>query len=42
MMGCVLYELLTLKKPFQGDSLNGIINKILHADIDPISNIYDP
>ena len=42
MLGCVLYELLTFKKPFQGESLNEIINNILHADIEPIPSGYDP
>jgi len=42
MLGCVLYEMLTLKKPFSGESLNGIINKILHAEIEPIPSGYNP
>lgn len=29
MLGCILYELCTLKRPFEGDSLNVVINKIV-------------
>jgi NIMA (never in mitosis gene a)-related kinase len=30
MVGCILYEMCTLKRPFEGDSLNVVINKIAY------------
>jgi NIMA (never in mitosis gene a)-related kinase len=29
MLGCILYELCTLRRPFEGDSLNVVISKIV-------------
>ena len=34
-LGVVLYELLTLRKPFQGDNLTAISYKIVHEDFTP-------
>lgn len=41
MLGCVLYEILTFKKPFQRESLNAIIQKILKEEPDDIPGFYD-
>lgn len=30
MVGCILYEMCTFKRPFEGDSLNIVINKIAY------------
>jgi serine/threonine protein kinase len=40
MLGCVLYELTCLKKPFHGDNFQNLIYSILHSDILPIPKIY--
>lgn len=39
-LGCVLYELTTLRRPFEGDSLAAVINGVLNKDFDPISDVY--
>ena len=38
-LGVVLYELLTTKKPFQGDNLTAISYKIVHEDFTPPAEI---
>jgi serine/threonine protein kinase len=38
-LGVVLYELLTSKKPFQGDNLTAISYKIVHEDFTPPADI---
>ncbi len=38
-LGVVLYELLTTKKPFQGDNLTAISYKIVHEDFTPPADI---
>lgn len=40
MVGCVLYELLYLNKPFQGNNLPSIISSIITKDINIIPNNY--
>uniref|UniRef100_A0A8C3W3S8 non-specific serine/threonine protein kinase n=1 Tax=Catagonus wagneri TaxID=51154 RepID=A0A8C3W3S8_9CETA len=36
-LGCVLYELCTLKHPFEGDSLHQLVLKICQAHVAPVS-----
>jgi NIMA (never in mitosis gene a)-related kinase len=36
-LGCILYELCTLKKAFAGDNLLGLVYKIVTEDAPPIS-----
>jgi len=38
-LGVVLYELLTTKKPFQGDNLTAISYKIVHEDFTPPADV---
>ena len=38
-LGVVLYELLTSRKPFQGDNLTAISYKIVHEEITPPANL---
>jgi NIMA (never in mitosis gene a)-related kinase len=33
-IGCILYELAILKKPFDADSISGVFDKIIHKPID--------
>jgi NIMA (never in mitosis gene a)-related kinase len=41
MLGCVLYEICTLNKPFKSDSINFLINNIINSHPEPInSNKY--
>ena len=40
MLGCVLYEMAALKKPFSGDNLPMIMNNIITKDIPPIPSFY--
>lgn len=35
-MGVIIYELVTLKKPFDGDNLSGLFEKIKSKDLEPI------
>jgi serine/threonine protein kinase len=36
MLGCLLYEVCTLKKPFKSDSINFLINNIINSNPEPI------
>jgi len=35
-MGCVIYELLTLRRPFQGQNLMAVVTRICHEECPPI------
>ena len=41
MLGCVLYELCTLSRPFKGDGLHAVYTQITKADYAKLSNSYD-
>jgi len=40
MLGCLLYELCALHKPFEGDSLHCVLNKILTQEYVPLPKGY--
>mmetsp|Transcript_20115 Transcript_20115/g.19070 ORF Transcript_20115/g.19070 Transcript_20115/m.19070 type:complete len:91 (+) Transcript_20115:341-613(+) len=42
MVGCILYELCSLKRPFEGDSWNIVINKIIYSNYNPLGKEYFP
>ena len=42
MLGCLLYELCSLEKPFSGENITVIVNKILKEEPKPLSNSYSP
>lgn len=35
-MGVIIYELVTLKKPFDSDSINGVFEMIINKPLDPL------
>ncbi|KAG8182304.1 hypothetical protein JTE90_013910 [Oedothorax gibbosus] len=39
-LGCILYELMTLKRPFDATTLPALIMKIMKGNFDPVSSIY--
>ena len=42
-MGVILFEILTFKKPFDGDSIPGVFDKIIHhRPADPLPEGTDP
>ena len=42
MLGCILYELCTLRRPFEGDSLNQVLNKITKTEPPKLSDDFQP
>lgn len=40
-IGCILYELALLKKPFDSDTIHGVFNMIIHNPLDPIPDWVD-
>lgn len=42
MLGCVLYEMCALRRPFEGDSLNMVLNKITKEPYKPLASSFDP
>lgn len=40
-VGVILYELITLKKPFDSDSINGVFDKIVKSPADPLPQDTD-
>ncbi|XP_054721833.1 serine/threonine-protein kinase Nek8-like isoform X2 [Uloborus diversus] len=41
-LGCILYELMTLKRPFEAGALSAMILKIIKGSYEPVSDIYSP
>jgi NIMA (never in mitosis gene a)-related kinase len=39
-LGCLLYEMTTLKAPFRGTSMKNLFEKVMKGTYDPISNNY--
>lgn len=39
-LGCLIYELATLKAPFRGNSIKEVYDKVMKGVYDPIPNIY--
>ena len=42
MLGCILYELCTLRRPFEGDSLNQVLHKITKESYPKLSSEFSP
>jgi len=43
MLGCILYELCTLRRPFEGESLNQVVHKIVNTPYSPLKDSsFDP
>jgi NIMA (never in mitosis gene a)-related kinase len=40
-VGVILYELITLKKPFDSDTISGVFDKITKAPIEPLAESVD-
>ena len=40
-MGVILYELITLKKPFDSDTISGVFEKIVKSPLEPLSQSVD-
>lgn len=40
-VGIILYELITLKKPFDGASVEALFYEIMHKQLDPFINGVD-
>lgn len=40
-VGVILYELITLKKPFDSDSINGVFEKIVKQPLEPLPSSVD-
>jgi len=41
-LGCILYELCTLKQPFDASTLSGLLIKITRGEYEPIPSQYSP
>lgn len=41
MLGCILYELCTLRRPFEGDSFYQVANKITKSDPTKLGDEFD-
>lgn len=39
-LGCLLYEMLTLKAPFRGTNMKAVFDKVMKGVYDPIPNLY--
>ena len=41
MLGCILYEMCMLKRPFQADNLNQVLKKITNVNYPKLSENFD-
>ena len=41
-IGIILYELITFKKPFEATTVNGVLQKIIRCDYDPVPAETEP
>ncbi|KAH7935277.1 hypothetical protein HPB52_005702 [Rhipicephalus sanguineus] len=41
-LGCILYELLTLRSPFEGNHVPSLVIKIIRGSYEPVSDHYSP
>jgi serine/threonine protein kinase len=41
-VGVILYEMIMLKKPFESDSINGVLSMITSCAYEPLSKDVDP
>jgi serine/threonine protein kinase len=42
MVGCIFYELCTLRRPFEGESWSIVINKIIYSQYLELGKEYPP
>ena len=42
MLGCILYELCALRRPFEGDSLNQVLHKITKTEPPKLGDEHQP
>jgi len=43
MLGCVFYEMCTLMRPFEGESLSQVVHKIIELPYEPLDSArFDP
>lgn len=42
MLGCVLYEMCSLKRPFEGEALSQVVHKIIEVPFIPLDQRFDP
>jgi len=42
MLGCVLYELCTLRHPFGGQTIPQVVQKITRHPYESLNNTFDP
>ena len=42
MLGCILYEMCSLRRPFEGESLNQVLNRILKEEPKKLSKDVNP
>ena len=43
MLGCVLYEMCTLKRPFEGEALSQVVHRIIEVPFTPLdASRFDP
>jgi serine/threonine protein kinase len=41
-LGCVLYEIVTFKKPFDSENISGVFDQIINKEFDPLPPNVDP
>lgn len=41
-VGVILYEMIMLKKPFESDTINGVLSQIINCAYEPVREDVDP